>query len=65
LQQLIDAISASSETEQTQLAEMVDLLKILIEAVKPENNGLLEALKGGKSLSFAGMPATRDLVRAN
>lgn len=65
LQQLIDAISASSETEQTQLAEMVDLLKVLIEAVKPENNGLLEVLKGGKSLSFAGMPATRDLVRAN
>lgn len=50
---LIQTISSGTTIEQKKLDEMIDLLKILIEAVKPENNGLIEAIKSGKGTGIS------------
>ena len=60
---LVSSIVASSELEKTQMDEMILLMKTLIETVKPENNGLLEAFKNGTAtkMSFRDLQDKRTL----
>ena len=64
-QSLIDAVSTGSQTEQSKLDEMIGLLKTLIEVAKPENNGMLDALKNGSRISFNDIPNKRSLLASH
>jgi hypothetical protein len=57
------SVNSGTEAEQDKMDEMIKLLKTLIETVKPENNGLLDAIKSGKGtgISFNDLHDKRTL----
>jgi len=63
LEDLLYSVNSGTEAEQDKMDEMIKLLKTLIETVKPENNGLLDAIKSGKGtgISFNDLHDKRTL----
>ena len=63
LEDLLNSVTTGSVAEQDKMDEMIKLLKTLIETVKPENNGLLDAIKSGKGtgISFNDLHDKRTL----
>lgn len=61
--ELIESVKTGDEIEQSKLDELIKLLTTLIEAVKPESNGLLDALRSGKGtgISFSELNDKRTL----
>jgi hypothetical protein len=53
LDDLLNSIVGNTDAEQTKLDEMITLLKTLIDAVKPENNGLLDAIRSGNGTKMS------------
>lgn len=61
--ELIESVKAGDQVEQNKMDEMIKLLKNLIDAVKPENNGLLSAIRSGSAtgISFNDLHDKRTL----
>jgi hypothetical protein len=61
--ELIESVKAGDQVEQNKMDEMIKLLKNLIDAVKPENNGLLTAIRSGAAtgISFNDLHDKRTL----
>ena len=61
--ELIESVKAGDQAEQNKMDEMIKLLKNLIDAVKPENNGLLTAIRSGAAtgISFNDLHDKRTL----
>ena len=61
--ELIESVKAGDQAEQNKMDEMIKLLKDLIDAVKPENNGLLTAIRSGSAtgISFNDLHDKRTL----
>ena len=64
VQDLIASVKSGDELEQSKMDEMIKLLKTLIETVKPENNGLLQAIRSGSAtgVSFNDLHDKRTLL---
>ena len=62
LEDILASINNGTITEQSKMDEMIELLKQLIEAVKPDSNGLLDAIKNKGSSSFEVLQDKRSLL---
>ena len=53
LEDLLMSVNSGTVAEQDKMDEMIKLLKTLIDTVKPENNGLLDAIKSGRGTGIS------------
>ena len=63
IEDLVNTLNSGTQVEQSKMDEMIKLLKNLIDAVNPQNNGLADAIRTGKGtgISFNDLQDKRTL----